>query len=148
MKKIISIIFLLFLVTSNLNCQNTRYKKNISLANESFQNKNFDKAIVYSLRCLEEKPDDFLSLLLLQISNHMLDRYTISKEYGNKILMLPKYTENETLMQMLLYYQGLNFYATKDKDTACKFFTASLNSSRENFLTKKQNEFVYNLCYQ
>ena len=138
--------FLIF--TCSLNSQTEFYKNNIILANKSYQNENYKTAIVYSMKCLTEKSNDFLALALIQLSNHFLGRYEISNEYGNQILNLSTQQRgNSKIFQLVLYYQGLNYFGLGQKDIACSFFNLAILTGSADIFTVQQNKFILETCH-
>jgi len=145
MKNLLIVLTLLFF--SSINAQTDNYYKNLSLANESHKISDYDKTIVYSLRCLSEKPKDFAALYFLHNSYHFLDKFDISNEYGNEILKLPSNEKDKTMLPIVLYYQGLNYYFLDQKEIACNFFrTSVLTMGEQVTLTLNQAKFIQDNC--
>ena len=145
MNKLLLTLALLFF--SAINAQTDNYYKNLSLANESHKISDYDKAIVYSMRCLSEKPNDFAALYLLHNSYHFLDKFDISNEYGNEILKLPSNKKDKNMLSIVLYYQGLNYYFLDQKEIACNFFhTSVLTMGEQIAFTPTQVKFIQDNC--
>ena len=143
MKKLL-LLSVLFICVNNLYSQ-VDY---LSTANKEFQEKNKHKAIVYSLRVIEKTPDNPTALSIIQLSYHFLDRFEISNEYGNRILLLSqkKQLKNKKLIALVYYYQGLNYYVLKQKKEACSFFNLAALMGDLSILTTEQLKFVLDSC--
>tara|TARA_B110001469_G_C9444208_1_gene224795 strand:- start:32 stop:478 length:447 start_codon:yes stop_codon:yes gene_type:complete len=148
MKKII-FLSIFFLSIINLYSQTNSVDKNISLVKENFQKENFDKAILFSMRCLAEEPNNVLALSFIQLSYHNLGKYEISNEYGNKILKLvDSITIPSNILTMVALHQGLNYAYLNDDETACSFLQMAVLIGEGRYLTIGQNQFILNNCYK
>ena len=145
MKKFIFLSALL-LSAINLHCQTVNSYKNISLAEKNYKNENYDKAILFSMRCLTEEPNNILALVYIQLSNHFLGRYEISNEYGNKIYKLDITETPKDILFFLAFYQGLNYHYLNDKETACNFFYLAILTGERSLLTTQKSQFILDNC--
>ena len=106
MKKLI-FFSVFYLSIINLYSQTANSYKNISLAEENLREENFEKAILFSMRCLTDEPNNVLALSFIQMSNHYLGRYEISNEYGNKIFNLDSSETPSNITTLVAFHQGV-----------------------------------------
>jgi len=145
MKKLI-FFSVFYLSIINLYSQTANSYKNISLAEENLREENFEKAILFSMRCLTDEPNNVLALSFIQMSNHYLGRYEISNEYGNKIFNLDSSETPSNITTLVAFHQGLNYAYLNDDKTACSFFHLAVLIGGGSYLTVEQNQFILDNC--
>jgi antitoxin component YwqK of YwqJK toxin-antitoxin module len=148
MRKLILILAVIF--SSVSHSQSNQYKKNIKLAKDNFSKDDYKKTILFSIKSLNEKPNDFMALNLLQLSHNYLDEFDMSLEYGNQIVKLHSKQTDLNLRKLLAYayfVQGLNFYFLDNKKNACNFFNSAILLEPNNPpMSLKQMKFAVELC--
>lgn len=149
MKKLL-LLSALFILSSVSYSQSELYKKNIRLAQDNFSKKDYRKTILFSIKSLNEKPNDFLALYFLQLSHNHLDEFDTSLEYGNQIVKLHSNQKKSRINRFLSYsyfVQGLNFYFLDNIKSACSFFHfAILTEPNDPLMTNKQIQLMEELC--
>ena len=54
---------------------------------------------------------------------------------------------NSKIFQLVLYYQGLNYFGLGQKDIACSFFNLAILTGSADIFTVQQNKFILETCH-